>query len=248
MRMTFSEREVEKALKFELERQEFTILDKDEKEQYSTRFKVYLNKHLPTHTSSFEEFWRKANFDPRDIPPPQPEIDMILVDNRNMWHAIELKAIKKKHRRILPSYYFGLGQTLAYLSFGFDEVAIWQCFDASTLSDEEIFKYNDAFTRIRLPLRRFVGTTYFKITATEKGKLGIQTARSPDNDRSWQNGIGISLPTGKQGIRCVSCNPLLRKVEPQEGIFQFDDNNAQRVNTVRKFLEIQKAKLWDKSN
>ena len=193
--MSFSEREVGKAFKVELEQNEYLFEDKINKKKYLTRFKVYLNKRVPTYSQKFKKFWRSKNLAIDDIPPAQPEIDMILVDDRNIWHAIELKAIKKRaSKRISPSYYRGLGQSLAYLSFGFDEVAIWQCFDGVTLSDEDIFKYDNALARIRAPIREFVGRTCFKII-TNGGKLRIQSEVFPRYNRRT---VDYPRPGGKR--------------------------------------------------
>src|SRR3990172_9684353 len=172
--MSFSENRVGKAFEEELKKHEYLFFDKQGK-SYSTRFKVYLNKHVPTHTQKFKQFWRAKNLNLRDIPPAQPEMDIIMVDKLNIWHAIELKAIKKTREGISPSYYLGLGQTLAYLSFGFNEVAIWQCFDGTTLTDDEIQRYDSALSRIRNPLSPLVGKTCFRIL-TDKEKLRIQTS------------------------------------------------------------------------
>ena len=110
--MSFLEREIGKVFKAELEKNEYLLSDNVNRQQYFTRFKVYLNKRVPTNGQDFE-LQKDKSLPPNYIPPPQPEIDMILVDNRNKWHAIELKAIKRTERGMYPSYYFGLGQTLA---------------------------------------------------------------------------------------------------------------------------------------
>ena len=225
--MSFLEREIGKVFKAELEKNEYLLSDNVNRQQYFTRFKVYLNKRVPTNGQDFRQFWKDKSLPPNYIPPPQPEIDMILVDNRNKWHAIELKAIKRTERGMYPSYYFGLGQTLAYLSFGFDEIAIWQCYDGLTLKDAEIFSYELALTRIWQPLRPIVGSTYFKIV-TNNGKTRIQTETG-----IWQDGIGRYDPSsGKHLFISASGNPFL---------------NAPTANAIREFLEIQKKEKWDKS-
>ena len=242
----FSEREIGRAIKLELEKEKFIIFDKNKK-PYTTCFKVYLNKPLQTHKEKFKQFWKTKKLDPKDIPPSQPEIDMIIVDEKGIWRAIELKAIKKTRNRISPSYYLGLGQTLAYLSYGMDEVALWQCFDGNSMTDKEIFDYNDALGKIRTPIQQFVDATYFKIL-TEERKCRIQTVvfNREKRTREWQDGIGIyQQETGKYRWRCTSSNPILISFQSPAGVFRFNQEIVNRVMAVREFLELQKIELWD---
>lgn len=241
----FTEREIGRAFKLELEEKTFIVSDKQRK-PYTTRFKVYLNKPVQTNKQKFKEFWKTKNLDPEDVPPSQPEIDMILVDELGIWRAIELKAIKKTIKRISPSYYWGLGQTFAYLSYGVDEVALWQCFDGNSMTDKEIFDYNDALGKIRAPIEQFVDVTYFKIL-TNQHKPRIQTAVfHPNSPREWQDGIGIyQQQTGYYKWTCKSSNPFLTSFQTPTGIFSFNQNIIDRVNAVRNFLELQKNEVWD---
>jgi hypothetical protein len=249
--MTFSERELGKAFKRELEKQKFVVFDK-QSEPYITRFKVYLNKPVQTHKLKFQQFWNKKNLDPKYIPPSQPEIDLIIVDEKSVWRAIELKVIKKDKNGISPSYYFGLGQTFAYLLYGVDEIALWQCFDGNSMTDKEIFDYNDALGKIRAPIEYFLDATYFKILKEEQ-KLRIQTAvfyRYGEREwREWQDGIGIYQPkTGEFRVTCGSSNPFLVPFQTSAGTLSFNQNVVDRVKAVREFLEMQKTELWDNEN
>jgi hypothetical protein len=248
----FTERELGRAFKLELENEKFLVFDK-RREPYSTRFKVYLNKPVQTNKGKFIDFWKTKNLDLKDIPPSQPEIDMILVDELGIWRGIELKAIKKTERKtkkeISSPYYIGLGQTFAYLSYGIDEVALWQCFDGNSMTDKEIFDYNDALGKIRAPIESFVDATYFKILNEEQNPK-IQTAvfyRNGEKQwREWQNGIGIHQPeTGEYRFTCGSSNPFLKPFQTPTGIFPFNQNIVNRVRAVRAFLELQKTELWD---
>jgi len=54
---TFSERELGRTLKLELEKQKFRVFDKATPD-YLTRFKVYLNKPVQTYSFKFEQFWK----------------------------------------------------------------------------------------------------------------------------------------------------------------------------------------------
>ena len=143
--MTLSEKALGKVFKGELEEKSYHIFDRFDGKEYSTKYKVYLNKPVPLYTQKFSKHWLSNGFSLSEIPPSQPEIDMILIDSLGTMRAVELKFIRKTRKGIKPSYYFGLGQTLAYLSFGFNQVAIWQCFDGESLTDEEIDNYNYAF-------------------------------------------------------------------------------------------------------
>lgn len=242
----FAERELGKAFKLELEKQKFIVFDK-QKEPYTTRFKVYLNKPVQTHTRKFKQFWKTKNLEPKNVPASQPEIDMIIVDDLGIWRAIELKAIKKTKKRFSSPYYVGLGQTLAYLLYGVDEVALWQCFDGNSMTDKDIFDYNDALGRIRAPIEHFVDVTYFKIL-NEEQKPRMQTEVFYRNrERKWQDGIGIyQQQTGEYKFSCKSSNPFLIPFPTPTGIFSFNKKIINRVKTVREFLELQKTKVWDK--
>jgi len=243
----FTERELGKAFKLELEKQTFIVFDK-QKEPYTTRFKVYLNKPVQTYTRKFKQFWKANNLDLKHIPPSQPEIDMIIIDNHNVWRAIELKAIKKTKKRISPSYYFGIGQAFSYLSYGVDEVALWQCFDGNSMTDKEISDYYRALGKIRALIPHFVDLTFIRIL-NEKQKFQIQTATFSSNEEkcTWSDGIGIyQQQTGKYKFSCKSSNPFLIPFPTPTGIFSFNKKIINRVKTVREFLELQKTKVWDK--
>jgi hypothetical protein len=241
----------------ELENKEFWVKDK-QRRPYKTRFKVYLNKPVQTNRGKFITFWKNKNLDLTKIPPSQPEIDMILVDELGIWRAIELKTIKmtqkktkKGTRKELSSpYYVGFGQTFAYLSFGIDEVALWQCFDGNSMIDNEIYDYNDAMGKIREPLRQFVDLTYFKIL-NEGKKPRIQTSVYYKNEerewREWKDGVGIyQQETGIYDWKCHSSNPFLIPFQTREGKFSFNQEIVTRVKAVREFLESEKTEVWDK--
>lgn len=241
----FRERELGNAFKLELEKQEFIVSDK-QKEPYTTRFKVYLNKPVQTNRGKFKRFWKTKNLEQKDIPASQPEIDMIIVDDLGIWRAIELKAIKKTEKRFSSPYYIGLRQTFAYLSYGVDEVALWQCFDGNSMTDKEISEYNNALGMIRAPIKHFVDLTYFKIL-TEKQKPRIQTVIFENGQGKWKDGIGrYQQLTGKYEVRCKSSNPFLKPFPTPTGISSFNPKIIKRVKAVREFLELQKTNVWDK--
>ena len=243
----FAERELGKAFKLELEKQKFIVFDK-QKEPYTTRFKVYLNKPVQTHTRKFKQFWKTKNLEPKNVPASQPEIDMIIVDDLGIWRAIELKAIRKTKKRISPSYYFGIGQAFSYLAYGMDEVALWQCFDGKSMTDKEISDYYRALGKIRALIAHFVDLTFIKIL-NEKQKFQIQTATFSSNEEkcTWSDGIGIyRKETEEYKFTCQSFNPFLLGFPTRNGTFSFPKNIVNGVRTVREFLELQKTNVWDK--
>ncbi len=241
--MTFSEGDIGKAFKIELEKQKYRIIDEGyDRRVYSSSFKVYLNKQIQTHSRKFQKFWAERGLDLKEIPPAQPEIDMILVDDFGIMRAIEIKWIKKRKKRITPSYYLGVGQTLAYLSFGFKQVALWQCFDGESLTDNEIFEYNAALTKIRNPLHPFLCATYFKIDKDQTNKPRIQTRIFQSNRPSkWEDGIGIFLPKiGEYKMMWNCFNPFIKHISPVH------QNINEQAHIIYEFLELQKSNLWSK--
>lgn len=100
--MPLSEKELRQAFKIELEKQKFILDDQAHRKKYETQFKVYLNKPLRTRSKKFKRFWQKKNLDIKDIPPPQPEIDMILVDDFDNMRAVEIKVIKDTKKGVRP--------------------------------------------------------------------------------------------------------------------------------------------------
>jgi hypothetical protein len=245
--LKFSERDIGRAFKRELEKQKYEIFDFNQRKSYTTRFKVYLNKPVQTHKLKFQKFWKDNNLSPKAIPPSQPEIDMILVDELGIWRAIELKAIKMTEKGVSSSYYHGLGQTLAYFSYGFEEAGLWHCFDGDSMTDREISKYNFALGLIRAPIDRLVDLTFFRILKKEE-ELKIETvAIDRNNIREYRDGVGIYQPDkGTYLWRCKSYNPFLSPSVSKEGVFSFDEEVVKRVKVVRQFLELQKKKVWDK--
>jgi hypothetical protein len=244
--MIFSERALGRDLKRWIEKQEFNISDKD-KPPYTTRFKIYLNKPVQTYSEKFKQFWKTKNLSPLDIPPSQPEIDMIIVDNQNIWRAIELKAIKKTDNSISPSYYTGIGQALSYHSYGIDEVALWHCFDGKSMSDKKISDYYRALGKIRAPIESFMDLTFIKITTEGK----IQTAVFDDSTGEickWFDGIGIFQANGAYRFSCTSLNPFLTPFRTKDGIFYFNQDIVNKVRAVREYLELQKTEVWDKES
>ena len=236
--MSFSERSLGKTFKAELEKQTFILTDRGyKKATYETGFRVYLNKRLWTHTPKFKRYWQERNLKADVIPPSQPEIDMILVDDYDIMRAVEIKVVKGTRRGIRPSYYVGLGQALAYLSFGFPQVALWQCYDGNSLHDSEIFKYQDAFGKTRAPIQNIVDATFFKISSAKQG-LRFETGFFSPFRRWWEQGIG-KPQNGKHAITWVSVNPLLKGLYSLTG-----DDVSRRIVALNEYLQEQRT-LWE---
>ena len=139
-----------------------------------------------------------------------------------------------------------MGQTFAYLSYGIDEVALWQCFDGNSMIDEEIFDYTDALEKIRAPIKRFMDATKFKILNEEQNPRIQTEVFYRQGKREWQDGIGTyQQETGKYRWTCKSFNPFLRPFQTPKGIFSFNQNVVRKIKAVRQFLEIQKTEIWD---
>lgn len=190
--MNFSERNLGKVFKTELENQRYCLIFEESGNPYYTNFRVHLNKPVPTRSKKFKRFWEAEGLNSAGIPPPQPEIDMILEDDKGDMRAIELKVIRKHKRSLRPSYYRGIGQTLAYQSYGFPQVALWLCFDGDSMEDKEIYEYNEAFSKIIFPLKSFIGTTFFKILRSWQ-TLKMQNRLWNGEKSWWESGIGVPI-------------------------------------------------------
>lgn len=91
-------------------------------------YKVYPNINLGSY--KYKEYW--TEWFGKDIPPLQPQIDLLLVKQEDFSiRAIEVKYFEMKGKRIDKSYYEGIDAVLALMNFGFESVALWQCFDKS---------------------------------------------------------------------------------------------------------------------
>lgn len=239
--MNFSEKYLGRIFKTELEKQKYCLILEGTR-KYHTAFRVHLNIQVKTRSKKFRSFWEAEGLDPEDVPPPQPEIDMILEDDKGDMRAVELKVIRKGKQGIIPSYYRGIGQTLAYLSFGFPQVALWLCFDGDTMEDKEICDYNKAFGKIIFPLKSYVATTFFKIKRSEQGlKIQDRMWDTPDH-WWWENGIGVPM-NGNYSINWNSNNLFLDGFQTLRGPAQFDATISKRAKTIYKFLESQR-RFW----
>lgn len=133
---------------------------------------------------------------------------------------------------------------MAYLSFGFLQVALWLCFDGNSLDDSKIYEYNDAFSRIRQPIVNLLDVTYFKILR-EKEALHFKTGLYNQYDRWWESGIRIPQ-NGRNRITWVSMNPFLNSFYSLKGERKlFKPEIRKRVETIYEFLKEQR-KLWDR--
>lgn len=245
--MSFSERDLGKVFKSELENRKFIVNDQGYgQKEYVTSFRVYLNKPVHTEKMKFRKFWQKHNLNIKNAPPSQPEIDMILVDDFDIIRAVEIKWIRVTKKGISSSYYRGLDQALAYLSFGFHQVALWCCFDGNALSDEEIDRYHDAFNKIRTPIRWFVDATYLRIKGSRE-KPQVETKVFTPSGRGWQPGIGI--PQGSTyRIGWQSFNPFLRRVySPTGEPWVIKPEIRRQVEVIHQFLKEQKTRIWNKA-
>ncbi len=96
---------------------------------------IWVNKNL-AREKFYSQGRKLFTKDPSEYlyPLAQPEIDFIVRDTNNKLLAIQVKYLKFETNYIFPNrpgptYYEGIGQTLASLDFGFDCVSLWHCFD-----------------------------------------------------------------------------------------------------------------------
>lgn len=88
-------------------------------------YNVYTDVKLASY--DYKKYWSKWHEE--DIPPLQPQIDLLLVKKDDFsLRAIEVKHLEMKGKSIDKSYYEGIGETLALMNFGVESVALWHCF------------------------------------------------------------------------------------------------------------------------
>jgi hypothetical protein len=240
-KLNFSEKNLGRVFKTELEKQKYFLILGEGEKQFYTTYRVYLNKPVRTQSKKFIRFWKAEGLDPADIPPSQPEVDMILEGDKGDMRAVELKVIRKYKQGIRPSYYQGIGQTLAYLSFGFPQVALWLCFDGDSMEDKEIYRYNDAFSKIIFPLKPFVATTQFKILSLGQ-TLKMQNRIWNGQKSWWENGIGLPM-NGTHSINWNASNLFLSGFRTPEGPMQFAQETSKPARTIYEFLKMQRE-FW----
>lgn len=89
-------------------------------------YNVYTNINLASY--KYKAYWTK--WFGKDIPPLQPQIDLLLVKRDDFSvRAIEVKYFEMQRKRLNQSYYEGIGEAIALMNFGFESVALWHCFD-----------------------------------------------------------------------------------------------------------------------
>jgi hypothetical protein len=97
-------------------------------EELAPSFKeIYINVNLASNR--FYPYWRKWHGQP--VPCAQPQIDLLLVDNRLSLLAAEIKYFRKtpKKGQVNLPFYAGIDEALALLRFGFKIVSLWHFFD-----------------------------------------------------------------------------------------------------------------------
>lgn len=123
--MEKDERKVKEHLKKKLEKE--------------SQYRVFLDTSL--RSGRLYEHWMSW-FKDRNLPLPQPDIDIIVVDEKRCLQGVEVKYIKPKGKSLSHSYYEGIEEALGLTKFGFSCVHLWHCFDKE-IPLEKICEYGN---------------------------------------------------------------------------------------------------------
>lgn len=145
---------------------------------------IYINTNPASY--KYRKYWEKWFGD--DVPPLQPQVDLILVDKKDFKiRAIEVKFFKQtKKRKIDKSYYCGIDECIALMNFGFESVALWHCFEEA-IPFKEIKNYVFHLMNLRQSLNLRFDYTCFRI-GEEKDHYKIETLLTPEYGY-WSKGI-----------------------------------------------------------
>jgi hypothetical protein len=123
----------------------------------SGKFEKVFAWKRPRQSQSFMKDWLKIHGG-KFAPPVQPDFDMIIFW-QNKIIGIEVKYFKHERKRIVTSFYRGIDQALALLSWGFDHVGLWHIYDEQS-NEQELWFYG-------------IETWLYLQQPKEKGGLGL---------------------------------------------------------------------------
>lgn len=150
--------------------------------------KKYYNVYININPASYKykKYWEKWFGD--DVPPLQPQVDLILVDKKDFKiRAIEVKFFKQtKKRKVDKSYYCGIDECIALMNFGFESVALWHCFDTD-IPFKDTNNYAIHLTNLRQSLNLSFNYTCFRI-GEEEDYSKIEVVHNLGLDY-WSEGI-----------------------------------------------------------
>lgn len=173
------------------------------KELFEQRgYTVYPNINLASY--KYKEYW--AKWFGKDIPPLQPQIDLLLVKRDDFsLRAIEVKYFEMQGKRIDKSYYEGIGEVLALMNFGFESVALWHCFNEN-IPLNLMNNYATHVANLKETINLRFDYTCFRV-AEENGNFVFYVLSAPGSEILHK---GIPL------ILIWQTNPLKYQAEPQK--------------------------------
>jgi len=119
---------------------------------------VYANVNLASHKfyDDWEKWWDK------NVPPAQPQIDLLFVSSDLRLLAVELKYYRLKKGSVNLPYYSGVGEALALLKFGVTCVSLWHFFD-SEIPESLMNRYIRACWGLTAGLALRIGYEAFRV-------------------------------------------------------------------------------------
>lgn len=174
------------------------IREKLEKRGYT----VFVNINPASY--KYKDYWKQ--WFGEEIPPLQPQIDILLVDKQFSVRAIEIKYFDLKEKRIDGSYYEGIGETLALMNYGFESVALWHFFNEK-IPLKSMNNYAIHIANLRQSFNLPIDYTCLQVKE-ENGVIKFKTLPSPERD--W---LIDDIPST---IEWRSSNPLKYQAEPKK--------------------------------
>jgi len=166
-------------------------------------YKVYPEVNLASY--KYKDYW--AEWFGKDVPPLQPQIDLLLVDKKDFSiRAIEVKRFELEGKRISKSYYEGIGEVLAMMNFGFESVALWHCFDKS-IPLSLLNNYATHVANHRETMNLCFDYTCLRVSE-ENGAFGFSTLVMPGSD--------LLIDDIPAEIKWRNKNPLKYQAEAQK--------------------------------
>ena len=191
--------------------------------------KVFVWKR-PRQSPYFMKNWIKIHGG-TFAPPVQPDFDMIIFW-QNKIIGIEIKYFKHKQKRIETSFYRGIDQALALLSWGFDHVGLWHIYDEFSTS-QELWFYG-------------IETWLYLLQPKEKGGLGLPLEFTPMKFSNKTNEFNVIVP--KKVNNRITITEIIPLYYPRFN-FSVQNNNPiinhprvkQRRKMLLNWLETQKS-------
>lgn len=172
------------------------------KEVLSPKFdKIWIHKK-PSASKKFRE---SLILTLGKLPILQPEFDMLFRTFDGKLMAIETKILTINQNGLNMPYYYGIGQAMSLLRFGFDHVGLW-LFVNPKVSNDKLHSYGaEAWYFIRNELSLPLEYSYFKVDTTTN-PYGFQVMQYADSDSGFAL-IDIGSPSFK--ITWKYPNPLV---------------------------------------